>query len=219
MITYLLALVLVASPASDLVERAAKEYVQTNFAVSAGEYQYDFKRINYSLFPAQCDSVKVLRIGKNSPIGNTVFSFGAYKDDRLVKTVAASVEVSLMIDALVANAPISVGQQFHDLVMTRRVITNDTQMPLTDPTQLAGKQAKDYIQPGVLIFPSMCENIPLISSGDKINIVVEHGLIKVVAQGVARQKGGRGDLIRVSNLGSNKIIRAEIIDSLTVALK
>jgi flagella basal body P-ring formation protein FlgA len=41
----------------------------------------------------------------------------------------------------------------------------------------------------------------------------------VVAQGVAKQKGGKGDMIRVSNLNSNKMIVAEVIDSLTVALK
>jgi flagella basal body P-ring formation protein FlgA len=219
MVIYLLALALVTSSASGLVEKAVKEYVQSNFAISCGEYQFDFKRINYALFPAQVDSIKVMRIGKSSPIGNTVFSFGAFKDGGLAKTVAASIEVFLLVEGVVANAPINVGEQFHDLIVARRIITSDAQMPIVDPAILAGKQAKVYIQPGAMIFPSMCENIPLIVSGDKVNIVVEQGLIKVIARGVAKQKGGKGDLIRVSNLGSNKIIRAEVVDSMTVALK
>jgi flagella basal body P-ring formation protein FlgA len=219
MLTYLLVLAIVATTNNGRVDQAVKDYVHANFAVSNGEYQFDFKRLNYSLFPAEFDSVKVMRIGKSSPIGNTVFSLGAYKNDNLVKTVAASIEVSLLIDCVVANAPLNVGDRFHDLVMARRAITSDVQMPITDPNQLANKQAKEYVQPGTVIYPSTSENIPLIASGDKVNIIVQHGLVKIVAQGVAKQKGGKGDVIRVSNPGSGKIVRAEVIDSLTVALK
>jgi flagella basal body P-ring formation protein FlgA len=219
MITYLLALALVASPISDRVETSIANYVQTNFAVSQGQYQYNFKRINYVLFPSDADSVVVMRMGKSSPIGNTVFSLGCYKGESVIKTISVSVEVSVIVDCLVANAPIDVGGNFTDLVRARRAITSDNQLPLTDLSQLVGKQAKTYIQPGTPIFPSMCENTPLINPGNHVNILVEHGLIKVVAQGVAKQKGGKGDMIRVSNLNSNKMIVAEVIDSLTVALK
>jgi flagella basal body P-ring formation protein FlgA len=219
MITYLLALTLVASPISDQVENSITTFVQSHFAVNQAQYQYNFKRINYALFPQDLDSVSVMRIGKSSPVGNTVFSLGCYKADKIVKTVSVSVEVSLIVDCLVANGPINVGGKFTDLVMTRRAITSDSQLPISDISQLSGKQAKNYIQPGVPIYPSMCENIPLINPGNHVSIVVEHGQIKVVAQGIAKQKGGVGDKIRVTNLGSNKMIIAEVIDSMTVALK
>jgi flagella basal body P-ring formation protein FlgA len=219
MIAYLLALALVASPQTERVETAIRNYVQSNFALKQGEYQYNFKRINYGLFPAEFDSVTILRMGKSSPVGNTVFSLSCYKGENSIKTISVSIEISMIVDCLVANAPINVGDRFDYLVMARRVLTSDNQMPLADQTQLIGKQSKTYIQPGTPIYPSMCENVPLINPGNRVNIVVEHGLIKVVAQGVAKQKGGQGDLIRVSNLSSNRMIMAEVIDSLTVALK
>lgn len=219
MITYLLALAIVATPISDRVEKSISGYVQSHFAVNQAQYEYNLKRINYALFPADLDSIAVLRIGKSSPVGNTVFSIGCYKNGNLEKIVSVSVEVSMIVDCLVANGPLNVGDQFTDLVMCRRAISDDSQIPITDITQLVGKQAKNYIQPGTPIYPSNCENIPLINPGNHVNIVVEHGLIKVVAQGIAKQKGGIGDRIRVSNLGSNRMITAEIIDSVTVALK
>ncbi len=219
MITYLLVLAMVASPISDRVEKSITTYVQSHFAVNQAQYQYNFKRINYALFPQDLDSVSVVRIGKSSPIGNTVFSLGCYKADKIVKTVSVSVEVSIVVDCLVANGPINVGEKFTDLVMARRAITSDSQLPISDISQLSGKQAKNYIQPGTPIYPSMCENIPLINPGNHVSIVVEHGQIKVVAQGIAKQKGGVGDKIRVANLGSNRMIIAEVIDSMTVALK
>ena len=219
MITYLLALAMVASPISDRAENSITTYVQSHFAVNQAQYQYNFKRINYALFPQDLDSVSVIRIGKSSPVGNTVFSLGCHKADKIVKTVSVSVEVSMIVDCLVANGPINVGGKFVDLVMARRAITSDNQLPISDISLLTGKQAKNYIQPGTPIYPSMCENIPLINPGNHVSIIVEHGQIKVVAQGIAKQKGGVGDKIRVSNLGSNRMIMAEVIDSVTVALK
>jgi flagella basal body P-ring formation protein FlgA len=219
MITYLLALAIVANQLSDKVESSITTYVQSHYAANRAQYQYNFKRINYSLFPEDFDSVSVLRIGKNSPVGNTVFTLGCYKADRIIKTVSVSVEISIIVDCLVANNPINMGDKFTDLVISKRAISCDNQLPIADISQLAGKQAKIYIQPGTPIFPSMCENIPLINPGDHINIVVEHGQIKVVAQGIARQKGGIGEKIRVTNLGSNRMIIAEVVDSTTVALK
>jgi flagella basal body P-ring formation protein FlgA len=219
MITYLLALAIVASPISDRVETSISTYVQSHFAVNQAQYQYNFKRINYALFPSDLDSVSVIRIGKSSPVGNTVFSLGCFKAENIIKTVSVSVEVSMIVDCLVANAPINVGDRFDDLIIAPRAITSDKQLPLTDMAQLIGKQAKLYIQSGTPIYPSMCENIPLVNPGNHVNIIVEHGQIKVMAQGIAKQKGGKGDTIRVANLGSNRMIMAEVIDSLTVALK
>ena len=57
MITYLLALSIICSPASTEVEQAIKSYVESNFAVENAEFQYDFHRINWNLVPAELDSV------------------------------------------------------------------------------------------------------------------------------------------------------------------
>jgi len=65
----------------------------------------------------------------------------------------------------------------------------------------------------------MFENVPVVNIGDKVDIVIEKGLIKVTAEGLVRQKGGVGDIIRVANLGSKKVVRVEVVDSVTVALK
>jgi flagella basal body P-ring formation protein FlgA len=219
MLAYLLAISLVSSPLPEKIETAVKNYVQTNFEVSQAEYQFDFSRVSYSILPPECDSVKVLRIGKKSPIGNTVFSLGIYKDDKLSKTTSVTVGVSALVNALVATIPIRTGEQFHDLAFAKRAIMEEKEFPVTDSTLLHGKQAITYIPSGSMIMPTMFDTIPIIKLGDKVGIVVDRGLVRVMARGIAREKGGKGDCIRVANLDSKKIIVAEIIDSLTVACK
>ena len=92
-------------------------------------------------------------------------------------------------------------------------------MPIAESTILEGKQARKYIRAGSIVYPSMFEDIPVISPGDKVNIVIEKGLLKISAEGIARQRGAKGDIIKVANFDSKKIIEAEIIDSLTVAVR
>ena len=50
-------------------------------------------------------------------------------------------------------------------------------------------------------------------------MIIEKGMIKITAKGIARQRGGIGDVIKVMNVGSRKLVKAEIIDSSTVALR
>lgn len=219
MLAYLLALAIVTSPAGDKIESAVKSYVEKNFSNENIEYQYDFNRINLNFFPADFDSVKVLRIGKNSPVGITVFTLGVYKNGELVKSVPVSISITMLVEALVTTVPINSGEKFHELDIAKRVISGRGQLPLTDPQKLADKQARTYIPAGSMILPSMCENIPVIKPGDKINIVFETEMMRLTAEGLARQRGGIGDMIRVTNLGSKKVIRAEVVDSTTVAIR
>ncbi|MCP4581893.1 MAG: flagellar basal body P-ring formation protein FlgA [candidate division Zixibacteria bacterium] len=219
MITYLLALTIICTPASDKVEQAIRTYVQGNFAIDNAEFQYDFRRINWSLLPSELDSVKIFRIGKDSPFGTTIFTLGIYNDGDLAKAIPVSVGVTLSVDALVTRTTINVGDKLQDLVLENRTITGRNEMPLTDLTLLEGKQARKYIRPGSIIYPSMIENIPVLKLGDKVKILIEKGSIIVTADGLVRQKGSTGDIIRVVNTGSKKTIKAEIIDSLTVAVR
>lgn len=219
MLAYLLALAIVTSPATEKIENAVKSYVEKNFSYDNIVYQYDFRRINPNLFPSDFDSVMVLRIGKDSPVGNTVFTLGFYKYDELLKAIPVSIRMSMLVDALITTVPINSGEKFHDLDIARRVISRKGQLPLTDPQKLAGKQARTYVPAGAMIFPSMYENVPVIKPGERVNIVFETEMIKVTVEGLARQKGGIGDMIRVVNLSSRKVIRAEVVDSNTVALR
>jgi flagella basal body P-ring formation protein FlgA len=219
MMAYLLALSIICLTAPEKVEQEIKAYVETNFAAENAVYQYDFRRINWNQIPQEFDSVMVFRIGKDSPLGNTVFTLGVYDDNELQKTVPVSIGVTLLIDALVTTTPVNSGDELCDLVYAKRTITGRGEMPLTDLKQVEGKQAVRYIPAGTIVFQSMIEEIPIIRVGDKVKIMVDKGPIKVSADGEARQQGAIGELIRVTNLGSKKIIQAEIIDSLTVVVR
>ncbi len=219
MFAYLLALSIICTPSPDIIQEAVETYINTNYSTEYGEYQFDFRRINWNLIPGEFDSVRVFKIAKESPLGNTVFTLGIFDNGKLFKAIPVSIGVTLLTDALVTSMPINVSEQVTDVRIEKRTITGRGEMPVIDSTRLEGLQAKNYIKAGSIVYMSMLEPIPVISPGDDVEIVYEKGALKVSARGVARQKGGVGDNIKVSNVESKKIIKAEIVDSLTVVLK
>jgi len=86
----------------------------------------------------------------------------------------------------------------------------------TDFAEIAGYAAKRPLAPGMIITKSMLEKPVLIQRGAMVAILAKAGPLQVTAQGEALQDGRNGQLIRVRNIESRKIILAQIVDSDTV---
>jgi len=219
MLAYLLALSLICTLPNDKVETAISDYVETNFGNADTEYQYDLRRVIWSNLPEACDSVAVISISKDNPLGNTLFNVAFFDTSGLVRIVPISVEVTALMKVLVASTPIKSGELMIDCLPSKRVISDGHMIPVTDAAKLTGRQARVNIQTGNIIYPSMIESASVMKLGDKVEIVVEKGMIRITADGIARQRGGIGDIIKVMNVSSRKLVKAEIVDSTTVALR
>jgi len=86
----------------------------------------------------------------------------------------------------------------------------------TDVAEVAGYASKRPLAPGMVIAKSMLEKPLLIKRGAMVVILAKAGSLQVSAQGEALQDGRSGQLIRVMNSQSRKIILAQIIDADTV---
>lgn len=190
-----------------------------HFAIDGGEYLCEIGRLNALQNSAEFDSAVVLGMGKDSPLGKTVFNIGLVKSGELIKTTSIIGDISSIRNVVVAGSNFAPGAVVTAAEISRRAINDGDRSPLTDLKSLEGKQARVQIQSGSIIYEDMLEKKPLVNAGDRVTILLTRGQIKINAAGIARQKGGKGDLIRVSNSDSRKIIVAEVVDSLVVACR
>lgn len=86
----------------------------------------------------------------------------------------------------------------------------------TNLADVAGYAAKRSLAPGMIITKSMLEKPILIKRGATVVILAQSGSLQVTAQGEALQDGRNGQLIRVMNIQSRKVILAQILDAGTV---
>ena len=84
---------------------------------------------------------------------------------------------------------------------------------------LVGKRAKTNIGIGRVIYKSMVEIPPVIKRGQRVLIVAESDTLKVTAPGVAKEDGRIGELIKVQNLLSKKVVIGKVVDAQTVKVR
>lgn len=219
MLIHLLALAVISASPMDKIQQAIINYLDTHYSVENGNYLCNPGYISPNSLPADFDSVLVQSLGKDDPLGKTIVNLVFLRSNQTTKSLSIVAEIALMQDVLVARQPLSPGMQIGGVDIEKRPIRDSKRRPLTNTAEIEGKQAKVFIQPGNIIYEDLIENKPLVNTGDKVSIILERGGIKISARGIARQKGGKGDVIKVSNSDSRKLISAEVIDSLVVVCR
>ena len=84
--------------------------------------------------------------------------------------------------------------------------------------QIVGMEAKRNLRKGNQVQVSDIDKPVLVSRNQLVSIIISTPLMNLTARGQAREGGSEGDLIKVVNTRSNKIIQARIIGEATVTV-
>lgn len=82
----------------------------------------------------------------------------------------------------------------------------------TDKNKILGLMARRQITPGMVVTNSIVIKPILIKRGSIVNLVARIGNMEVIATGQAMQDGYEGQLIRIKNSNSNKIVLGKVVD-------
>ncbi len=90
----------------------------------------------------------------------------------------------------------------------------------TDPKELVGLVCKKDIAPDTIITSYQIESARMVLKGQEVSITAIAGSLKITMGGIAMSDGILGDVIKVKNTSSHKIIEAQVsgVSSVKVAL-
>lgn len=165
-----------------------------NDNIKIADFNYNPKSLSFKvtlIFGFDEDSVKYLNV------------FGNYKE---------MIEIPVLRRNLARAAEITEA----DIVLKnieKDQIRFDT---ITEESKLIGFAVKRNLREGTLFREADIQKSQIISRNSKVNVTYETQYLSLKTIGLALDNGGSGDLIRVRNLGSNKIITGIIKDSETV---
>ncbi|MEE8575977.1 MAG: flagellar basal body P-ring formation chaperone FlgA, partial [candidate division Zixibacteria bacterium] len=83
---------------------------------------------------------------------------------------------------------------------------------------IVGQRSKRPLRQGSIVTTDLVEPVPAIESGSIVSIVYSTGLCTVTAEGKAMSDGCAGEIIKVRNKSSGKVISARVIDERSVAI-
>jgi flagellar basal body P-ring formation protein FlgA len=100
-----------------------------------------------------------------------------------------------------------------DIVLGKREITKMHDLFFSSVDDLTGKIAARKILPNTIITEKIVETPPTIQKGDIVKLYIEANTFSIVTKGMAQEAGRTGEMIKVKNSNSKKVLYGKIVDS------
>jgi flagella basal body P-ring formation protein FlgA len=142
-------------------------------------------------------------------------------NDRVVRTLTVPFRLKVYGNAVVAKKNLKRGQILtEDLLEVRRVdLSGIRGRVFKDIQDLISWQTKIALKAGIPITDRQVKVVPLIKRGDKVSLKIESDCFSLVTYAKACESGKKGDVIRVMNLKTRKVIKATVVDVGLVKVK
>lgn len=122
----------------------------------------------------------------------------------LTVAVKTSVNVPLVTSAHTLERGRVIGPE--DVVMREQNISLMQEQVFTDPQQVTGQTLKRRLNAGQPLSASVLDQPVLISRGQGVTLVINHQGIEARTAGEALKQGRKGEMIRVRNSSSQRIV-------------
>jgi flagella basal body P-ring formation protein FlgA len=169
----------------------------------------------------QSQEIAIRPLSQKEPLG--VFTVIATVSDqgKVVGSGQVSVTIHKFAEVLVATDLLSRHETpgSDKLAVQRMEITTCQEQPVMSLEATTGFRLKRNISRGQILTRSALEPIPDIEVGGEVTIVCKEGLLQVSVPGQTLEAGSAGNLVKVRNSASRKVITARVIDAKTVAVE
>lgn len=157
--------------------------------------------------------IEVLRKQQNSLLGRVMIPIKVIIDDKVYKRIYLQYRVEFWEKVLVAKDRIERGTKIDNSLfeVEEKLITNNYHQFVSADDDLSGKRMKSFLQAGYPLLKRMVELPHLVKRWSEISLIAKIGGVEIVTTGKAREDGHLGDIIKVENISSKKIVKGRVI--------
>lgn len=165
--------------------------------------------------------ITIKQLSQKEPIGLFSVIVTVTEDGKPVETGQVSLDIRRFAQVLVTQDNLTRRSlpKADKLALQRMDVTSLNEQAVQSIESIAGYRLKRNIGKGQILTFGAIEPIPDIEVGGDVTIVCHEGLLKITVPGEAIQSGSTGDLVKVRNRASGKILMARVVDDRTVAIQ
>ena len=142
-------------------------------------------------------------------------------DGDVYKTVGLTFNIKRFGSIVVAKTTIKAGQVIRKGAVT---IESVETTPLSGDTfddidDIVGKVAKRSLRSGQVITDEMLDDVAVMSKGDTVVILIRSPGLSIRSKGICEEDGTYGDMVKVINADTKKVLYGHVLDSGTVEVR
>jgi flagella basal body P-ring formation protein FlgA len=203
------------------IHAAVRQYIEANMPWPPGTVRVDFLSEEMES-PAQNRNI-ILRIepaGNQNFIGDIVFLVKSFKGGRLVRTESVRTRIEVLRDIVISARALPAGTILvdNDVRTIQKWVRRIHPQSLSPFETTTGKRLAIQVASGVEILAIMLKDNPLVRKGKMVRVVFDNGLMHIATVGLSEEDGVAGNIIRIKNITSNKIIYARVLSDSLVGI-
>jgi len=210
-----------AADAEPLFRTAIREYIEANMPWPPGTVRVDFLSEEQESIPQNRDLIlRVEPAGNQDFIGDMVFLVKSFRGGNLLRTESVRTRIEVLQDVVTAARGLPAGTVLagSDIRTVRRWVRRIHPHSLPSMEAASGKRLTMQVASGAEILATMLKEIPLVRKGKMVKIVFDNGPMQIVTVGLSEEDGVAGNIVRVKNITSNKIIYARVLSDSVVGI-
>ena len=210
-----------AAYAEPLSRTAIREYIEANMPWPPESVRVDFLSKEPESIPQNRDLIlRVEPAGNQDFIGDMVFLVKSFKDGNLLRTESVRTRIEVLQDVVTAARGLPAGTVLaeSDIRTVRRWVRRIHPHSLPSMEATSGKRLTMQVASGAEILATMLKEVPLVRKGKMVKMVFDNGAMQIVTVGLSEEDGVAGNIVRVKNITSNKIIYARVLSDSLVGI-
>lgn len=207
--------------AEPLHRAAVREYIAANMPWPPESVRVDFLSEEPESAPQNRDLLlRVEPAGNQDFIGDMVFLVKSFKGGSLLRTESVRARIEVLRDVVTAARSLPAGTVLTegDIRTARRWVRRIHPQSLASMEEAAGKRLTIQAASGTEILATMLKEIPLVRRGKMVKMVFDNGPMQIVTVGMSEEDGIAGNIIRVKNMTSNKVVYARVLSDSIVGI-
>ncbi|MEA3415432.1 MAG: flagellar basal body P-ring formation chaperone FlgA [Thermodesulfobacteriota bacterium] len=197
----------------EMIKAYVRTYVEKNMPWPKSAVRVEFPtRVSGLKLTGKKITCRVMSRRNEDFIGNSSFTVRCYENGEFLngKRVRARIEVAMDVVVSTKSLRRNVRINRDDVRLVKKWFNRLPSNIISSHDAVVGMKLRTNVKPNTEITGNMVRSIPMVKRGKPVKIVFENGPMRITTIGLSEQDGMRGELIKVRNVSSKKVIYARV---------